>query len=84
MSNSPKKVMIFGQLSAARAYVRARGLTPNQWSFGSCREKVMGLDPTTFETVIAGSLDDEGNEALREWEFRREIRRADQPSSEQT
>jgi hypothetical protein len=80
MSNSPKPVMIFGKFEAARVYAHQRGLTPSQWSFASCREKVMGLDPAAFETVIAGPLDDEGSEALREWEFRREVQRADQPT----
>lgn len=65
------RLMIFGNYAAVQAYVRELKLTPSQWSHGSSRERVMGLDPTQFETVICGPrLDADGKAAIREWRLR--------------
>ncbi len=66
------RTIIFGRYEAARIYAKDHGLLPNQWLHASSRERVMGLDPAHYETVIVGGALDEGaTEALREWEFRR-------------
>lgn len=70
-----KRFMIFGEHRAVALYVREHKLSPQEWTWGAERERVIGLNPNDFETVIVGpQLDEDATAALREWQIRRVMR----------
>ena len=68
------RTMIFGTYVAAQNYAREHSLTPKDWMHGSSPIRILGLNTNEFKTVVIGeTLDAAATEALRQWEFRRQL-----------
>lgn len=63
----PERVMIFGMHETVKRYIVEHKLSFGFWQHGSSPERITGLDPSHFNTVVLKPLDPQATEALELW-----------------